>query len=403
MSEGLGKEQKKQAIKHIIKQLHAGLPLAEAKEKFEREIGSITPFEIAQIEQELINEGVSPDEIKLFCNVHAMLFESVLSKSFKDVDHPAHPVNFFKQENEHIKKLLERIKISAQEKDKVKLKNLLEELKGIEVHYARKEQVLFPYLEKHGFVGPSKVMWGKHNDIKAMLKKALEELDKVDFDEYVEKCLKPLVEEVDGMIFKEENILFPTALELLSPEEWVSVLKESRDVGYVYIKLPASLDKLIEEFESNLAKPAHIDGENIVFDTGELSLNELEAILNTLPIDITFVDSENKVKYFSKSVDRIFVRTKSVIGRDVRNCHPPQSVDRVMQIIEWFRKGEKDYVDFWINFKGRFVYIRYFAVRDRNGKYLGTLEVTQDITQIKKLEGEKRLADETYRPRQNDL
>jgi len=403
MSEGLGKEQKKQAIKHIIKQLHAGLPLAEAKEKFEREIGSITSFEIAQIEQELINEGVSPDEIKLFCNVHAMLFESVLSKSFKDVDHPAHPVNFFKQENEHIKKLLERIKISAQEKDKVKLKNLLEELKGIEVHYARKEQVLFPYLEKHGFVGPSKVMWGKHNDIKAMLKKALEELDKVDFDEYVEKCLKPLVEEVDGMIFKEENILFPTALELLSPEEWVSVLKESRDVGYVYIKLPASLDKLIEEFESNLAKPAHIDGENIVFDTGELSLNELEAILNTLPIDITFVDSENKVKYFSKSVDRIFVRTKSVIGRDVRNCHPPQSVDRVMQIIEWFRKGEKDYVDFWINFKGRFVYIRYFAVRDRNGKYLGTLEVTQDITQIKKLEGEKRLADETYRPRQNDL
>lgn len=403
MSEGLGKEQKKQAIKHIIKQLHAGLPLAEAKEKFEREIGSITSFEIAQIEQELINEGVSPDEIKLFCNVHAMLFESVLSKSFKDVDHPAHPVNFFKQENEHIKKLLERIKISAQEKDKVKLKNLLEELKGIEVHYARKEQVLFPYLEKHGFVGPSKVMWGKHNDIKAMLKKALEELDKVDFDEYVEKCLKPLVEEVDGMIFKEENILFPTALELLSPEEWVSVLKESRDVGYVYIKLPASLDKLIEEFESNLAKPAHIDGENIVFDTGELSLNELEAILNTLPIDITFVDSENKVKYFSKSVDRIFVRTKSVIGRDVRNCHPPQSVDRVMQIIEWFRKGEKDYVDFWINFKGRFVYIRYFAVRDRNGKYLGTLEVTQDITQIKKLEGEKRLVDEKYRPRQNDL
>ncbi|MEN3008138.1 DUF438 domain-containing protein [Pseudothermotoga sp.] len=399
MSEGLGKEQKKQAIKHIIKQLHAGMPLVEAKEKFEKEIGSITSYEIAQIEQELINEGVSPEEIKLFCNVHAMLFESVLSKNFKSVDHPAHPINFFKQENEYIKKLLEQIGASVREKNKEKLKGLLEELKGIEVHYQRKEQVLFPYLEKHGFTGPSKVMWGKHNDIRTMLKKALEELDRLDFEEYVQKYLNPLIEEVDGMIFKEENILFPTALELLKPEEWVSVLRESKNVGYVYIKLPASLEKLIEEFELNLVQTASVDGENIVFDTGKLSLNELEAILNTLPIDITFVDSENKVKYFSKSKDRIFVRTKSVIGRDVRNCHPPQSVDKVMQIIEWFRKGEKDEVDFWINFKGKLVYIRYFAVRDRNGKYLGTLEVTQDITQIKKLEGEKRLADETYRPR----
>lgn len=399
MSEGLGKEQKKQAIKHIIKQLHAGMPLVEAKEKFEKEIGSITSYEIAQIEQELINEGVSPEEIKLFCNVHAMLFESVLSKNFKSVDHPAHPINFFKQENEYIKKLLEQIRASALEKNKEKLKGLLEELKGIEVHYQRKEQVLFPYLEKHGFTGPSKVMWGKHNDIRTMLRKALEEFDRVDFEEYVQKYLNPLVEEVDGMIFKEENILFPTALELLKPEEWVSVLRESKDVGYVYIKLPESLEKLIEELEMNLVQTVSVDGENIVFDTGKLSLNELEAILNTLPIDITFVDSENKVKYFSKSKDRIFVRTKSVIGRDVRNCHPPQSVDKVMQIIEWFRKGEKDEVDFWINFKGKLVYIRYFAVRDRNGKYLGTLEVTQDITQIKKLEGEKRLADETYRPR----
>ncbi|MCS7175377.1 DUF438 domain-containing protein [Pseudothermotoga sp.] len=399
MSEGLGKEQKKQAIKHIIKQLHAGMPLVEAKEKFEKEIGSITSYEIAQIEQELINEGVSPEEIKLFCNVHAMLFESVLSKNFKSVDHPAHPINFFKQENEYIKKLLEQIRASAWEKNKEKLKGLLEELKGIEVHYQRKEQVLFPYLEKHGFTGPSKVMWGKHNDIRTMLRKALEEFDRVDFEEYVQKYLNPLVEEVDGMIFKEENILFPTALELLKPEEWVSVLRESKDVGYVYIKLPESLEKLIEELEMNLVQTVSIDEENIVFDTGKLSLNELEAILNTLPIDITFVDSENKVKYFSKSKDRIFVRTKSVIGRDVRNCHPPQSVDKVMQIIEWFRKGEKDEVDFWINFKGKLVYIRYFAVRDRNGKYLGTLEVTQDITQIKKLEGEKRLADETYRPR----
>jgi len=393
MSQGISNQGKKQMIKDIIRELHKGMTPQEAKEKFEKEIGSITSFEIAQIEQELINEGVPVDEIKQFCSVHALLFESILSESLKDVDYPVHPVNLLKQENQQIKRLTEKIKRVIRENDMDKLKDLLEQLSKVDLHYAAKEHLLFPYLEKHGFMGPSKVMWGKDNDIRSMMKEAIANFKETEFEDYLKKHLEPLIEEIDSMIFKEENILFPTALEMLSPQEWVDILKEMKETGFAFIKLPATLDKLIDEFEKSLSISPTIENNQVIFETGKLSLTELESIFNTMPVDITFVDADDRVKYFSKSKDRIFLRTKSVIGREVRNCHPPQSVDRVMQIIEWFKKGEKDSVDFWINFKGRLIYIRYFAVRDKDGKYLGTLEVTQDITQIRDLRGEKRLAD----------
>ena len=393
MSQGVGKQQKKEIIKQIIKQLHEGLSAQEAKERFEKEIGSITSFEIAQIEQELINEGVSSDEIKRFCNVHAMLFEGIMSESLKNPEYPAHPVNIFKQENQQIRKLLTKIEDAMEQRDFDLLKQYLDELKKIDIYYSTKEQVLFPYLERHGFMGPSKVMWGKHNDIRVMIKDAINNLQNTEFSAYSRQYLIPLIEEVESMIFKEENILFPSSLEMLLPEEWVEILKEMKEDRLAFTKLPATLDKLIEEFEQNLSFVSKVESDEIIFETGRLSFNELESILNTLPIDITFVDRDNKVKYFSKSKDRIFLRTKSVLGREVQNCHPPQSVDKVMQIVDWFKKGERDSVDFWINFKDRVVYIRYFAVRDKDGNYLGTLEVTQDITQIKELKGEKRLAD----------
>jgi len=129
------------------------------------------------------------------------------------------------------------------------------------------------------------------------------------------------------------------------------------------------------------------------FETGTLTKDEIEAVLNTLPVDITFVDKEDTVKYFSKSEGRIFARTKSVIGRKVQKCHPQKSVHIVNKIVESFKEGKKDVAEFWIEKGNRLVHIRYFAVRNRDGKYLGTIEVTQDITNLKKIEGEKRLLD----------
>ncbi len=139
--------------------------------------------------------------------------------------------------------------------------------------------------------------------------------------------------------------------------------------------------------------PSSQDDE-ITLPTGMFTLKELMAVLNTLPVDITFVDKDDRVRYFSEGKERIFTRTKSVLGRRVQDCHPPQSVDVVEKIVNSFREGKRDSVDFWINLKGREIYIRYFAVRDKQSSYLGALEVTQDITEIRKLEGEKRLLDE---------
>ncbi|MBI4303343.1 MAG: DUF438 domain-containing protein, partial [Chloroflexi bacterium] len=281
---------------------------------------------------------------------------------------------------------------------KEKLGELLQKLKGIDRHYERKEQILFPYLEKQGFMGPSKVMWGKDNEVRDLFRAALQELPAVktpaELDAYIDKNLNKLIEEVEGMIFKEENILFPTCLEKLSPSDWVEILRESDDIGYVFIQKPEETEVMVKSLRAALQEEALVQDGTISFPTGSLRLDELLAVMNTLPIDMTFVDKDDRVRYFSEGKSRVFHRTKSVIERRVQNCHPPQSVDVVEKILNAFKEGKKDSYSFWLNYQGKFVYIQYFAVRDREGRYLGTMEVTQDISEITQLKGEKRLLDE---------
>lgn len=401
--DALNKEAKKEALKDIILELHKGLPAEKARDRFEKEIGNVTSSEIAEMEQSLINEGVSPDEIKKFCNVHALIFESALEKVTLQDTSPSHPVYLFRQENREIEKLVNGLKEAADSGKEISAVKRgiivgLRQLKEIEKHYERKAQLLFPYLEKHGFMGPSKVMWGKDNEIKDLLKKALKNIDAVDSAEklagFKKDDLSPLLEEVNGMIFKEENILFPSALEKLTPAEWVDILRESEDIGYAFITPPEETDSLVKHLEEAIMDEACVADNSIELRTGSIKLEELMPLLNTLPFDITFVDKDDTVRYFSLGKDRIFSRTRAVIGRKVQNCHPPQSVHVVEKILDSFKNGTKDSYDFWINLGGRLVYIRYFAVRDGSRKYLGTLEVVQDITGIKKLEGERRLINE---------
>jgi len=396
---------KKEIVKDIILKLHQGLSVEEAKDRFEKEVGSITSTEIAEIEQSLINEGLTPDEIKKFCNVHALLFQSTLAEAVSEEESPAHPIYLFKLENREIEKITNFIKDLIKNKDqydieqfKQEIKKLLTKLGGIDTHYTKKEQLLFPFLEKYGFFGPSKVMWGKDNEIRDLFKGAVTNLEGLNNqgqrNEYISKFINPLIEEIEGMIFKEENILFPTSLEKLNLDEWIEILKGNDEVGYVFIEKPKETSFLIAELKrAVIEEPKIKEGDTISLPTGDLKLKELMSLLNTLPVDITFIDKGDRVKYFSDNQNRIFVRTKSVIGRQVQNCHPPQSVEKVEKILSSFQEGKKDSFDFWINLKGRLIYIRYFAVRDENRNYLGTLEVTQDITEIKKLEGEKRLLD----------
>ncbi len=404
MAEISNNQKKKEIMKDIIRQLHQGLSIEEAKKRFEKEIGTASSTEIAEMEQALINEGLSPEEIKKFCNVHALLFQSALEKSVVKETSPSHPVYLFKLENREIERISDSLKNLKEKKElpriKQELNELLNELKGIEIHYARKELILFPFLDKQGFTGPSKVMWGKDNEVRDLLKKAVSSVEDIkdfkDLDPYLENCLDPLIEEVTGMIFKEENILFPTCLEKLSANDWVEILKESDKIGYVFMEKPKETEALVKDLKSALLEEPVFEDNEIRLPTGKLRLKELMSVLNTLPVDITFVDNEDRVRYFSDNKERIFLRTKSVIGIKVQNCHPPQSLEAVEKILKSFKEGKRDTVDFWINQDGKFVYIRYFAVRDEGGSYLGTLEVSQDLTEIKRLEGEKRLDAENY-------
>jgi len=378
---------KKEFIKEILKKLNQGMTFEEAKNELVKTIGSIESEELFQIEQEIINEGVSTDEIKRFCNVHALLFEGMFENKITDIDNTSHPINLFKAENREIEKRVDLIRKSLEEKNFVEVKKILEQLYQLKLHYDKKEQILFAYLEKKGFYGPSKVMWGKDNDIREMLKNAIDNFS--ESTQYIDKYLTPFLDEVISMVFKEENILFPTTIEKFSQKEWVEVFKQMANAGFVFITPPQEAFEVLDIEKKNV----HLSFEDgyVKLPTGKLSLRELNFLLDSLPIDITFIDRDDKVKYFSNSNDRIFLRTPSIIGREVRNCHPPQSLDAVNKVIEDLKNGVKKSHDFWINMKGHLIYIRYFPVRDEFDNFLGILEVTEDVTEIKKLEGEKRL------------
>jgi DUF438 domain-containing protein len=347
---------------------------------------------------------MKPEEIQKFCNVHALLFESSLETTVRTEESKSHPVYLFKLENREIEKITGKIKeLAVGGKDlqeyKTALYALLEKLWGIDIHYKRKENILFPHLEKHEFSGPSKVMWGKHDEIRDLIRESMDHVKKVkvkeEIAEYRKRYIDPLVEEVEGMIFKEESILFPTSLQKLSTEEWAEVFIDSAELGYVFIQEPKESADLTRDLKKALTEvAADKDANTVLLPTGTFSLEELTLVLNTLPIDITFIDREDRVRYFSESRDRIFMRTKAVLGRTVQNCHPPQSVAIVEKILGSFKSGIRNSVDFWLNLDGRLVYIRYYALRDEAGSYLGTLEVTQDVTDIRKLEGEKRIYSE---------
>ena len=208
--------------------------------------------------------------------------------------------------------------------------------------------------------------------------------------EKAEETLNKVVE----MIFKEEKILFPMALETLTEDEWVEISRASNEIGYCLITpggewKPARAD-VAEKIQKEGIQPSENKG-YVEFDAGCLTPEEINAMLNTLPIDITFVDKDGAVKYFTQGKERIFARPKTIIGRQVQNCHPPASVHIVEKIVEDLKSGKKDHEDFWIKMGEKYVYIRYFAVRNEKGEYLGVMEVTQDIGPIQKISGEKRL------------
>lgn len=403
-------EEKKHILKEILRRLHEGASPQEVKERFRQFLEGVSSIEIAKIEQELIQEGMSREEIQRLCDVHMEVFREQLEKQRPTVTQE-NPINILLEEHKMIQQILEKLaeitdriqKASdyGEVADEIKqLKHISEELLDAEKHYLREENVLFPVLEKHGITEPPAIMWMEHNQLrerKKRLRNLAENYGSLSFQEFkkqVSEISKPLSNVLSSHIFKENNILFPTALRVISEQEWKAIRKEFDEIGYCcftpqhLIVMPKT-----EEVKEEKHVEATLSEGKLHFDTGSLTKEELEALLDTLPVDITFVDNDDTVRYFNKAEKRVFVRTKAVIGRKVQLCHPQKSIHVVNRILEAFRKGEKDVAEFWINVNNRLIHIRYFAVRDKNGKYLGTMEVTQDITDIKKIEGEKRLLD----------
>lgn len=268
----------------------------------------------------------------------------------------------------------------------------IETLKESANHYQREENVLFPMLESHGIVQPPAIMWSEHDTVRGIEKTLfglVETGPKLDSRALMQLRTSALAlsETLSSHFFKENNILFQTSLKLFSKEEWQKARVDFDEIGYG-IFIPKKLKAPTPDAQP--VAPSEASG-MVTFETGAMKKEVLEAMLNTLPVDITFVDEKDQVRYFSQSSERFFVRSKSVIGREVRNCHPQKSIERVEQILNSFRSGTLDKADFWIRMGEALIYIRYFPVRDSEGNYLGCLEVTQNITEIQKLEGEKRL------------
>ncbi len=412
--------QRQEILKQLIRQLHEGKTVDEVKAEFAHLLQSVGAGEIAQMEQALIAEGLPEAEIKRLCDVHVAVFQESLEIQPRPESIPGHPIHTLRAENAAVEGILSEMQAAL---DALRAgpgpealrqtQAALTRLRQYEKHYLRKENLLFPFLEQHDFRGPSAVMWAIHDDIRAGWK-ALDTLlntrptAPAAWLTEINQIFKPMETAIRQMVYKEENILFPTALEKLSELEWAIIQAQEAEIGWAYVRPgdqwpPAGLAQQAQGQRAPRPEYAHSTTDQtdqpvpegaIPLDVGALTVEQINLLLKNLPVDVTLVDEKDEVRFFSQTRERIFPRTPAIIGRRVQNCHPPASVHRVQQILNDFRDQKRNEAEFWIQSGGRFIHIRYFALRNEQGQYRGTLEVTQEVSAIRALQGEKRLLDD---------
>ena len=390
------REKRLEVLKGIIKDLHAGGKPEVLKEKFAKLLQEVNPSEIAELEQQLINEGMPVEEVTRLCDVHVAVFQDALEQQSDPAGVPGHPVHTFLLENDALRSALVDLKEQLiqseggdpEQMDWGRLISTLKTLGEVEKHYQRKEYQLFPFLEKHGVSGPTQVMWATHDEIRALFKKAINAGEVHDLKTLIAEG-NILINAMEDMFYKEEKILFPMALDTLSEQEWAEIREGGGDFGYTLAAPGEGWQP-----EGSIVGEAEIEagGENqIKLDVGVLTGEQLNLLLIHLPVDISYVDEDNRVRYYSQGKERFFPRSPGIIGRMVQNCHPPGSVDVVNKIVAAFKEGSRDTADFWIQMGEKFLSIRFIAIRDEQDRYRGVVEVVQDITELRQLEGERRL------------
>ena len=397
---------RKEKLKELILKLHEGKDPQQVKKELVTTLRQIPYGEVVEVEQELIAEGLPESEVLRLCDVHGEVLDGHIDQSMAKEVPDGHPVDVFRQENKELLKVVRKaeellatlyaIGTSDFNDHRNKLLSCFNDLMDVDKHYKRKEYLLFPYLEKNEITGPPKVMWGKHDEIRDQLKGCIEilrnaDLKKTDLEDAEELLFVPVLKAIADMAKKEDEILFPMSMDVLTTDNWWQIHRQTLEFGFSLYDpqvdwKPGGLSEEASESESFRSENGSVQ-----LPSGSFNATEILAILNTIPLDMTFVDKNDKVKYFTQGSHRIFPRSRSIINRDVRLCHPPGSVHIVEKILEDFKSGKASHAPFWIQMHGKFIYIEYYALRDEKGEYLGTLEVSQDLTNARSLEGEQRI------------
>lgn len=393
-------KERQQAILKILNFIQDGGELEGAKKMFQAAFDQVDVAEITAAERELIAQGLDPRKIQYLCNVHADVFKGNIkeNKENSEFEKPGHPVHTFKLENIVLKSLVNDALLPDLAKwekgDKSALSKLRQELKDlakIHYHYARKETSMFPIMTKYGITAPPKVMWGVDDKIRKLIGQANLLISQKDINKAeVSKAIKETAHEVLEMIFKEEEIMLPMIDEVASEEDWGNVKNEEEQIGYTLIQKPMNWKPKEKPKNDGPLSIDKLSSLALNFAEGSLNLEQLSAILDLLPFALTFIDENDKVAYFGGGAN-IFPHSKNAIGNSVYSCHLPESVPRVKKIFDDFHQGKKDKYEFWFKPRhmGRYLYLQYFAVR-KNNKYLGCLEVAQDVTDIRNWKNEKK-------------
>lgn len=394
---------KRDALFSYASGILAGERGVDLYEEYKEVLENVSPDDVIFIVDELVKTGEEISQIKRAVNkILNVFYKSVKSYGKVQVNEGSF-LYYLMAENAEMEKRMKALKTEIKsvfgQKDKrgelLKRKDVLKakflELQQYNKHNVKKENILFPYFEKyHPDHLCVQVMWSMHDDARTSLKKLITNLEREEpsLNEFNQEIGK-LYFAILPVIFREEYILYPVCQQVIEQNAWDEMLDQSQEIGFALIEghkdFSTSKNRNIE---SEMSNDSQMD-----LETGKLNIEQIIQLFNHLPVDITFVDENDEVRYFSNPKNRHFTRSKAIIGRKVQNCHPPESIDVVTKIVESFKAGEKDSESFWIQMNGRFILIQYFAVRDESGNYKGVAEVSQDVTDIRNLEGEKRLLD----------
>ncbi|NLO36519.1 MAG: DUF438 domain-containing protein [Clostridiaceae bacterium] len=387
-----------EALAKHLRDLIDGSPLEQVRHTFQTGFGDVSVLELAQAENLLVARGVTVEEIQRASALHTDLVLGHLAAgaAVRPDQADGHPARVIAGENEGLLAFLEqRLKpdlaaclATGSEKDRLNLQDAVTEFSALGKHYDRKENLFFPYLERAGLTAPAKVMWGVDQIIRELMKL----LDGA----ISERPLQPkrirliadrLLTQVERMVRQENEILMPMLFGCMTEADWILAAQESAQIGLVFNKGIAGASNSdaavwLEKQSGSIKQSAPGEEGKISLPSGRLTSAQLTAMLNTLPTDLTFIDRDDVVQYYSEGKHQVFARTRTIIGRNVFLCHPPQLVPRIRQLIEAFRTGKKDQAIVPVRKGSRLDLVRYYAVRDESGAYLGTVEVTEEISGI---------------------